>query len=300
MVEIKQSKVPGSGDGLFAKIQVNPFIQFRTSSQTCRVLQIEPNTVLAFYNGKRIRPRSWEDQDFTDWTKNAYRIFDPANKTGTLDIPEKCRSIENYCASLAHKTNHSFLPNAEFVAFNHPRYVNPVSKQKDTIKNITFPLRFGIVPCLISTHDIECGEEVFVHYGYDLENCPQWYEDVWLKGSYPIPESMRKCYNLEEENENESSNPTKQMVEDIVDDVVGQVVENGNGCHSTNMSSLTSVKDAAEDILMSLIDALDIGKSTYTCKPAPFDRQTNAKENPKMQSYYHQAAVAAIAAEEPI
>jgi hypothetical protein len=40
--------------------------------------------------------------------------------------------------------------------------------------------------------------------------------------------------------------------------------------------------------------------STYTCKPAPFDRQTNAKENPEMQSYYHQAAVAAIAAEEPI
>ena len=49
-------------------------------------------------------------------------------------------SSANYCASLAHKTNHSFLPNAEFVAFDHPR--------------------FGLVPCLLSTHDIEEDEEI--------------------------------------------------------------------------------------------------------------------------------------------
>jgi hypothetical protein len=41
-------------------------------------------------------------------------------------------------------------------------------------------------------------------------------------------------------------------------------------------------------------------KLPWTKAPAPFDRQTNAKENPEMQSYYHQAAVGAIAAEEPI
>ncbi len=52
------------------------------------------------------------------------------------------------------QVNHSFLPNAEFVSFDHPR--------------------FGLVPCVTSSHDIEAGEEVFVHYGYDLNNCPDW------------------------------------------------------------------------------------------------------------------------------
>ena len=61
-------------------------------------------------------------------------------------------------ASLAHKTNHSFMPNAELDVFDHPR--------------------FGLVPCVTATHDIEAGEEVFVHYGYNLSNCPDWYEQV--------------------------------------------------------------------------------------------------------------------------
>ena len=26
--------------------------------------------------------------------------------------------------------------------------------------------------------DIEVGEEIFVHYGYNLNNCPDWYEQV--------------------------------------------------------------------------------------------------------------------------
>ena len=64
VIEVRKSKVSGAGEGLFAKVK------------------LESNVVLAFYNGKRIKPRSWEDQDFADWTKNAYKIFDPANKTG--------------------------------------------------------------------------------------------------------------------------------------------------------------------------------------------------------------------------
>ena len=99
-----------------------------------------------------------------DWTYNAYKIFDPANKNGTIDIPREFTSTSSYAASLAHKTNHSFLPNAEFVAYEHPR--------------------FGLVPCLVSTHDVEAGEEVFVHYGYELNGCPEWYEEAWLKGRY--------------------------------------------------------------------------------------------------------------------
>lgn len=135
-VECRASRVPGGGDGLFAKVKS------------------EANTVLAFYNGKRIAPRSEEDVDHADWNLSAYKIFDPAIKNGTIDMPMKLRDLGNYCATLAHKTNHSFLPNAEFVPFDHPC--------------------FGLIPCLISTHDIEAGEEIFVHYGYQLDNCPQW------------------------------------------------------------------------------------------------------------------------------
>ena len=38
-----------------------------------------------------------------------------------IDIPEEYVSIRKYRASLAHKTNHSFNPNAVFSLFEHPR-----------------------------------------------------------------------------------------------------------------------------------------------------------------------------------
>ena len=72
--------------------------------------------------------------------QSAYKIFDPSRKNGTIDIPTEpvnYRLLENYCATLAHKTNHSFLPNAEFVCYDHPKY--------------------GVVPCLTSNHDIQAG-----------------------------------------------------------------------------------------------------------------------------------------------
>ena len=49
VVEARPSKVPGANDGLFAKVA------------------IEPNAVLAFYNGKRIKPKSKDDWDHSDW-----------------------------------------------------------------------------------------------------------------------------------------------------------------------------------------------------------------------------------------
>ena len=52
---------------------------------------MEPNTVLSFYNGKRLRPRSWEDRDHDDWAENAYKIFDPSLKNQTIDIPKLYR-----------------------------------------------------------------------------------------------------------------------------------------------------------------------------------------------------------------
>jgi len=175
MVQSLPSKVPGANEGLFAKVK------------------IEPNTTLAFYNGKRIKPKSKDDYDHPDWEKSAYKIFDPSRKNGTIDIPVEpvnYRLLENYCASLAHKTNHSFLPNAEFVCFDHPKY--------------------GVIPCLTSNHDIQPGEEIFVHYGYDLDGCPDWYEDAWQRGTYPIPDSLQaELQNWEETDYNRSTECTR-------------------------------------------------------------------------------------------
>ena len=77
LIKVDTSKVPGGGEGLFAKVD------------------IEPNTIVAFYNGKRIKPRSPEDYDHPDWDVNAYKIFDPTRKNGTIDIPKQVRNEEH-------------------------------------------------------------------------------------------------------------------------------------------------------------------------------------------------------------
>ena len=38
----------------------------------------------------------------------------------------------------------------------------------------------------------DLGEEIFVHYGYDLDGCPEWYEEAWARGTYPIPDSLQE------------------------------------------------------------------------------------------------------------
>ena len=144
MIKIRASKVPGANEGIFARDD------------------IKENTVIAFYNGIKL-PDDYEEED--TWEDNAYKIFDPSNKPdGALDILENHRKSTGYIASLAHKTNHSFDPNSQFLVFDHPRW--------------------GLVPCIASTRNIDACEEIFVRYGYDLDLCPEWYLEEWKKGSY--------------------------------------------------------------------------------------------------------------------
>ena len=142
MVEIRVSNIDGANQGLFAR------------------QDIEINTVLAFYNGTKARP---EDYEPDTWETNNYKIFDPDDMPdGTIDIPVWAQvtmtdhifififlisfsylygqDTSAYCASLAHKTNHSFLPNCQFLVFDHPK--------------------FGLVPCISTIADINKGDEV--------------------------------------------------------------------------------------------------------------------------------------------
>ena len=80
-----------AGEGVFLKINV------------------EAETVIAFYNGKRVT-----DTDTEDWEECSYRIFLNDDKDEVLDIPENMIDTSNYSATLAHKINHSFRPNCRF------------------------------------------------------------------------------------------------------------------------------------------------------------------------------------------
>ncbi|TRY68614.1 hypothetical protein TCAL_03221 [Tigriopus californicus] len=135
-VKCMESTVACGGDGLFA------------------ARDIQADTVLSFYNGTRFH----DCHAFNDWDYNSYKIRLNEKKKQILDIPPEHRSTQNYCASLAHKVNHSFAPNARFSDFCHPR--------------------FGRILCVKSTKKIRKGAEIFCNYGYNLADCPEWYKDL--------------------------------------------------------------------------------------------------------------------------
>ena len=89
MVECRQSRVRYSQQLFiyFTNYQGNQ-VPFAGTGLFCRI-KVEPNTVLAFYNGKRLRPD--KDRDHEDWAENAYKIFDPSIKNQTIDIPKLFR-----------------------------------------------------------------------------------------------------------------------------------------------------------------------------------------------------------------
>jgi len=148
-VEIRVSKIKGSGEGMFAKRS------FRAG------------THVSFYNGVRMSADSLDEESKEDWEANAYKIMDLlgphplTGQEGVIDIPEEYVSIRKYRASLAHKTNHSFNPNAVFSLFEHPR--------------------FGKVPAIKLTSDVSAGDEVTVSYDYSLDDAPPWYQELFTQ-----------------------------------------------------------------------------------------------------------------------
>ena len=136
-VEVRQSQVPGSGSGLYAK------------------KDIAKGSIAAFYNGVRLPYRVGGPKDV--WETSAYKIYINADyKSGErMDIPPEYVSLDNYCATLGHKINHSFRPNCEEWFFDHPR--------------------FGILPCERAKRDIKAGEELFLGELQKYVNCRKKY-----------------------------------------------------------------------------------------------------------------------------
>lgn len=64
------------------------------------------------YGSCNLTQEIWED-----WWKNAIDLL----KEYTINVPPFESKVVNYRASLAHKINHDFHPNAKYHECNHPR-----------------------------------------------------------------------------------------------------------------------------------------------------------------------------------
>ena len=76
-----------------------------------------------------------------------------------LDMPDPYRSTDHYTTTMGHKVQHKFEDtNVYFGIVDHPV--------------------FGPIVGLIATEEIDVDEEIFVNYGYGLEDGPKWYRDL--------------------------------------------------------------------------------------------------------------------------
>lgn len=119
-VYVAPSHVPYAGEGLWAKTS------------------IKKNQLVALFNGVRQRHLYYGTKTNQAWSD--YRIT--CDSDVDLDILAQHVSVNNYSATLAHKTCHSFSPNSCFNQLYHPR--------------------FGLIMSVVASRDINQGEEIFV------------------------------------------------------------------------------------------------------------------------------------------
>lgn len=92
IVEVKQSLIPGAGQGLFAK------------------KSLEKGVIVAYFAGVAVSDTACSDSEYSISWLHGYG----------LDIPEDLRF--SYCSTLGHKACHSFAPNCEYSWAFHPRF----------------------------------------------------------------------------------------------------------------------------------------------------------------------------------
>ena len=103
IVEVKPSNLnKNAGQGLFLKKAV------------------VKGQIVALFNGIRYLSSRNNCQDDSPEQCFDYRIR--LNGDTDIDIPSAFTSLERYCATLGHKANHSFTPNAKWSRIEHPRF----------------------------------------------------------------------------------------------------------------------------------------------------------------------------------
>eukprot|EP00092_Neocalanus_flemingeri_P016786 GFUD01018155.1.p1 GENE.GFUD01018155.1~~GFUD01018155.1.p1 ORF type:complete len:540 (-),score=94.96 GFUD01018155.1:837-2456(-) len=137
-VYVGDSMLPQGGEGLFAK------------------RDIEKREVVALYNGIKFKSSTYASEHMP---RSDYRIR--LNGDLDMDIPKGYHLTSQYSATLAHKANHSFVPNCEWSLFEHPR--------------------FGLIRALTAQKPLARGQEVLVNYMMTLAKSPDWYRCVWIQ-----------------------------------------------------------------------------------------------------------------------
>jgi len=137
-IYVSDSMLPQGGEGLFAK------------------RDIEKREVVALYNGIKFKSSTYASEHMP---RSDYRIR--LNGDLDMDIPKGYHLTSQYCATLAHKANHSFVPNCEWTLFEHPR--------------------FGLIRALTAQKAIPKEEEILVNYMMTIAKSPDWYRVVWLQ-----------------------------------------------------------------------------------------------------------------------
>ena len=137
-IYVSQSQLPQGGEGLFAK------------------KDLAAKEVAALYNGIKFKSSTYAADHMP---RSDYRIR--LNGDYDMDIPKGYHLTSQYCATLAHKANHSFKPNVEWTLYEHPR--------------------FGLIRGLTTVVPVKQGEEILVNYQMHLAKSPEWYRQVWLQ-----------------------------------------------------------------------------------------------------------------------
>ena len=137
------------------------------------VREVLAGEVVAFYSGLIINCesslRALDRRELSDEEEHERNMYNIALDLGgedynlCIDIPpEMGLDTTKYSATLAHKVNHNFQPNAEFVLFS----AHPV---------------LGTIMAITALEDLEAGVEITVNYGYTAEpDQPEWFKTLWL------------------------------------------------------------------------------------------------------------------------
>ena len=94
LVEVRSSGLGAeAGQGLYSKIDIHK------------------GQIIALYNGIRMKSSRNNMDDIQNNQNYDYRLR--LNGEEDIDIPQCYIQLDKYCATLGHKTNHSFKPNSK-------------------------------------------------------------------------------------------------------------------------------------------------------------------------------------------
>eukprot|EP00941_MAST-03F_sp_MAST-3F-sp1_P005356 g5356.t1 len=133
VVKVAPSTIDGAEEGLFMRQDV------------------KAGQIVSFYSGIFVSCDEVEDRP-DDFSQSANVIN--LDEDVAIDVPMKYAKIENYCATLGHKVNHSAENNCIYCHYFHPR--------------------FGNIKAIRAIQDLRKGDECFVDYGY-FDEFPDWY-----------------------------------------------------------------------------------------------------------------------------